>query len=57
MATDFSPEILDQILADGGLKPEDLTGEDGLLSKTATLLISRRSGMAKPSLTLSRLVF
>ncbi|MHC2558801.1 hypothetical protein ACVIVD_000795 [Bradyrhizobium liaoningense] len=24
MATDFSPEILDQLLAGGSLKPEDL---------------------------------
>jgi len=30
MATDFSPEILDQLLG-GGLKAEDLTGEEGLL--------------------------
>ncbi|MHC2608855.1 hypothetical protein ACVL92_009723 [Bradyrhizobium liaoningense] len=30
MATDFSPEILDQLLAGGSLKPEDLAGEDGL---------------------------
>jgi hypothetical protein len=29
MATDFRPEILDHPLC-GGLKPEDLTGEDGL---------------------------
>jgi len=40
MATDFSPEILDQLLS-GGLKPEDLTGADGLFVRLKKALIER----------------
>ena len=38
MACDFSPEILDQLLA-GGLKPEDLTAEDGLFRRLKKALL------------------
>ena len=41
MATDFSPEILDQILAGGSLKPEDLAGEDGLFRRLKKALLER----------------
>jgi putative transposase len=44
MATDFSPEILDQILAGGGLKPEDLAGEDGLFRRLKKALLERALG-------------
>lgn len=44
MATDFSPEILDQILAGGSLKPEDLTGEDGLFRRLKKALLERALG-------------
>jgi len=40
MATDFSPEILDQLLS-GGLKAEDLTGEDGLFKRLKKALLER----------------
>jgi transposase-like protein len=40
MATDFSPEILDQLLS-GGLKAEDLTGEDGLFRRLKKALLER----------------
>ncbi len=43
MATDFSPEILDQLLS-GGLKPEDLTGADGLFVRLKKALIERALG-------------
>jgi transposase-like protein len=43
MATDFSPEILDQLLS-GGLKPEDLTGEDGLFRRLKKALLERALG-------------
>ena len=43
MATDFSPEILDQLLS-GGLKPEDLTGSDGLFVRLKKALIERAWG-------------
>jgi putative transposase len=43
MATDFSPEILDQLLS-GGLKPEDLTGEDGLFKRLKKALLERALG-------------
>src|SRR5258707_3399294 len=43
MATDFSPEILDQLLA-GGLKPEDLTAEDGLFRRLKKALLERALG-------------
>ena len=43
MATDFSPEILDQLLS-GGLKPEDLTGEDGLFKRLKKDLLERALG-------------
>lgn len=43
MATDFSPEILDQLLA-GGLKAEDLTGEDGLFRRLKKALLERALG-------------
>lgn len=41
MATDFSPEILDQILAGGSLKPEDLAGEEGLFRRLKKALLER----------------
>lgn len=44
MATDFSPEILDQILAGGSLKPEDLAGEDGLFRRRKKALLERALG-------------
>src|SRR5437762_14352005 len=44
MATDFSPEILDQILAGGSLKPEDLAGEDGLFRQLKKALMERALG-------------
>ena len=44
MATDFSPEILDQILAGGSLKPEDLTGEAGLFRRLKKSLLERALG-------------
>jgi transposase-like protein len=43
MATDFSPEILDQLLS-GGLKPEDLTGEEGLFKRLKKALLERALG-------------
>ena len=43
MPADFSPEILDQLLA-GGLKPEDLTGEEGLFRRLKKALIERALG-------------
>ena len=43
MATDFSPEILDQLLG-GGLKPEDLTSEDGLFRRLKKALLERALG-------------
>jgi putative transposase len=44
MATDFSPEILDQILAGGSFKPEDLAGEDGLFRRLKKALLERALG-------------
>jgi transposase-like protein len=44
MATDFSPEILDQILAGGSLKPGDLAGEDGLFRRLKKALLERALG-------------
>ena len=44
MATDFSPEILDQLLAGGSLKPEDLAGEDGLFKRLKKALLERALG-------------
>ena len=44
MATDFPPEILDQILAGGSLKPEDLAGEDGLFRRLKKALLERALG-------------
>lgn len=44
MPTDFSPEILDQILGGGSLKPEDLTGEDGLFRRLKKALLERALG-------------
>ncbi|MHC2283650.1 putative transposase [Bradyrhizobium diazoefficiens] len=44
MATDFSPEILDQLLAGGSLKPEDLAGEDGLFRRLKKALLERALG-------------
>ncbi|WLB93471.1 IS256 family transposase (plasmid) [Bradyrhizobium japonicum USDA 135] len=44
MATDFSPEILDQLLAGGSLKPEDLAGEDGLSRRLKKALLERALG-------------
>jgi putative transposase len=44
MATDFSPEILDQILAGGSLKPEDLAGEEGLFRRLKKALLERALG-------------
>ena len=43
MAVDFSPEILDQLLS-GGLKPNDLTGEDGLFKRLKKALMERALG-------------
>jgi transposase-like protein len=43
MTTDFSPAILDQLLS-GGLKPEDLTGADGLFVRLKKALIERALG-------------
>ena len=43
MARDFSPEILDQLLG-GGLKPEDLTSEDGLFRRLKKALLERALG-------------
>ena len=43
MATDFSPEVLDQLLS-GGLKPEDLTAEDGLFRRLKKALLERALG-------------
>ena len=43
MAGDFSPEILDQLLG-GGLKPEDLSGEDGLFQRLKKALLERALG-------------
>ncbi|MHC2393619.1 IS256 family transposase [Bradyrhizobium liaoningense] len=44
MAPDFSPEILDQLLAGGSLKPEDLAGEDGLFRRLKKALLERALG-------------
>jgi putative transposase len=44
MATDFSAEVLDQILAGGSLKPEDLAGEDGLFRRLKKALLERALG-------------
>jgi transposase-like protein len=44
MATNFSPEILDQLLAGGSLKPEDLAGEDGLFRRLKKALLERALG-------------
>ena len=44
MTSDFSPEILDQILSGGSLKPEDLTGEDGLFRRLKKALLERALG-------------
>lgn len=43
MATDFSPEILDQLLA-GYSKPEDLTSDDGIFKRLKKALIERALG-------------
>ena len=43
MPADFPPEILDQLLA-GGLKPEDLTAEDGLFRRLKKALLERALG-------------
>jgi putative transposase len=43
MASDFSPEILDQILS-GHSKPEDLTNEDGIFRRLKKALIERALG-------------
>jgi putative transposase len=43
MAGDFSPEILDQLLG-GGLKPEDLSGADGLFQRLKKALLERALG-------------
>lgn len=43
MPADFSPEILDQLLG-GGLKPEDLTAEDGLFRRLKKALLERALG-------------
>jgi putative transposase len=43
MATDFSPEILDQIL-NGYSKPEDLTSDDGIFRRLKKALIERALG-------------
>jgi len=44
MSTDFSPELLDQILAGGALKPDDLTGEDGLFRRLKKAILERALG-------------
>jgi len=43
MSADFSPEILDQLLGEG-LKPEDLSAEDGLFKRLKKALIERALG-------------
>jgi transposase-like protein len=43
MPADFSPEILDRLLGDG-LKPEDLTAEDGLFRRLKKALLERALG-------------
>lgn len=43
MPADFSPEILDQLLGEG-LKPEDLSAEDGLFKRLKKALIERALG-------------
>jgi len=43
MASDFSPEILDQLLA-GYSKPEDLTSDDGIFKRLKKALIERALG-------------
>lgn len=43
MPTDFSPEILDQILS-GYSKPEDLTSDDGIFRRLKKALIERALG-------------
>lgn len=43
MPTDFSPEILDQLLS-GGLKSEDLTAENGLFRRLKKALLERALG-------------
>ncbi len=43
MSSDFSPEILDQILS-GYSKPEDLTNEDGIFRRLKKALIERALG-------------
>lgn len=43
MSTYFSPEILDRLLA-GGLKPDDLTGEEGLFRRLKKALLERALG-------------
>ena len=44
MSTDFSPEILDQLLAGGRLKPEDFSSEDGLFRRLKKALLERALG-------------
>ena len=43
MTSEFSPEILDQLLSNG-LKPEDLTGEEGLFRRLKKALLERALG-------------
>ena len=43
MTTDFSPEILDQILA-GYSQPSDLTSDDGIFKRLKKALIERALG-------------
>src|ERR1700680_1811154 len=43
MASDFSPEILDRLLA-GYSKPEDLTSADGIFKRLKKALIERALG-------------
>src|SRR5665213_2256298 len=43
MPADFSPEILDELLS-GGLKPADLTAEDGLFRRLKKALLERALG-------------
>ena len=43
MSSDFSPEILDQLLA-GYSKPEDLTSDDGIFKRLKKALIERALG-------------
>src|SRR5665213_2350369 len=43
MPADFSPEILDELLS-GGLKPADLTAEDGLFRRLKKALMERALG-------------